>query len=126
MRHALSERAEELHKVEIEKYRLSAEKSNVATTVAVLEADLKRVKKDAEAFGRDLKLLRREKEKQEAKHREELSGLERTRKQAQTQIRLLNEQLERQREKSGRAQQDLKNHVCVTYVNIHSDLFVPT
>jgi chromosome segregation ATPase len=118
LRRALSERAEELQRAEIEKDRISAEKSDVARTVAVLEADLKRVKKDAEAFGRDLKLLRAEKEKQQTKHKEELSRLERTRKQAQTQIRLLNEQLENQREKTGRAREDLKNHVCAAYVNI--------
>ena len=39
------------------------EKNDVARTVAALEGDLKRVKLDAEAFGRDLKLLREEKEK---------------------------------------------------------------
>jgi predicted nucleic acid-binding Zn-ribbon protein len=69
-----------------------------------------------------LKLLRVEKEKQETKHKEEVSRLERTRKQAQTQIRLLNEQLESQREKTGRARDDLKTHVCAAYVNVHSDL----
>jgi len=116
---ALSERAEELQRAEIEKDRISAEKSDVAKTVAALEADLKRVKKDAEAFGRDLKLLRVEKEKQETRHKEENFRLERTRKQAQTQIRLLNEQLESQRKKTGRAQEGLKNHVCAAYVNTH-------
>jgi chromosome segregation ATPase len=103
----------------MEKDRISAEKSDVARTVAVLEADLKRVKKGAEAFGRDLKLLRVEKEKQETKHKEELSRLERSKKQAQTQIRLLNDQLENQREKTSRARDDLKNHVCAPYVNMH-------
>lgn len=95
----------------MEKDRISAEKSDVAKTVAILQADLKRVKKDAEVFGRDLKLLRVEKEKQETKHKEELSRLDRTRKQAQTQIRLLNEQLENQRDKTNRAREDLKKHV---------------
>lgn len=81
--------------------------------MAGLEADLRRVKKDAESFGRDLKLLRSEKEKQEVKYKEEVSRMERTKKQTQTQIRLLNEQLESQREKTGRAREELKNHVCV-------------
>ncbi|KAF8238118.1 hypothetical protein L208DRAFT_1243498 [Tricholoma matsutake] len=112
LRRALSEQAEELQRAEVEKDRISAEKSDVAKTVAILQADLKRVKKDAEVFGRDLKLLRVEKEKQETKHKEELSRLDRTRKQAQTQIRLLNEQLENQRDKTNRAREDLKKHVC--------------
>ena len=118
LRRALSERVDELQRAEMEKDRIFAEKSDVAKTVAVLEADLRRVKKDAEAFGRDLKLLRVEKEKQETKHKDELSRIERTKKQAQTQIRLLNEQLESQREKTDRAREDLKNHVCVAYVVI--------
>lgn len=105
----------------MEKDRISAEKSDVAKTVAILQADLKRVKKDAEVFGRDLKLLRVEKEKQETKHKEELSRLDRTRKQAQTQIRLLNEQLENQRDKTNRAREDLKKHVCAAYVSTHSE-----
>ncbi|KAG5644884.1 hypothetical protein DXG03_007525 [Asterophora parasitica] len=112
LRRALSDQAEELHRTEQEKQRIASEKNDVARTVAVLEADLWRVKKDAEAFGRDLKLLRAEKEKQEERHKEELSRLERTKKQSQTQVRLLNEQLEKQREKTGRAREELKDHVC--------------
>ncbi|KAG6877425.1 hypothetical protein C0993_007593 [Termitomyces sp. T159_Od127] len=112
LRRALSDKADELYKVEQEKQRVSMEKSDVAKTVAVLEADLRRVKKDAEAFGRDLKLLRSEKEKEEERHKEEIAQLERTKKQTQTQIRLLNEQLDNQRLKTGRAREELKNHIC--------------
>lgn len=88
------------------------EKSDVAKTVAALEADLRRVKKDAEAFGRDLKLLRSEKEKEEERHKEEIAQLERAKKQTQTQVRLLNEQLDNQRLKTGRAREELNNHIC--------------
>jgi hypothetical protein len=88
----------------------------VTRTVAALEADLKRVRKDAEAFGRDLKLLRIEKERLEAKQKEELANVERARSQSQAQIRLLNEQLEGEREKTSQAIADLRNHVCVMYV----------
>ncbi|KAG6841233.1 hypothetical protein C0991_000517 [Blastosporella zonata] len=112
LRRALSDKSDELQRVEQEKQRVSAEKSDVARTVATLEADLRRVKKDAEAFGHDLKLLRAEKEKQEDKHREEVTQLERAKKQTQTQIRLLNEQLDNQRLKTGRAREELQNHVC--------------
>ncbi|KAG5654174.1 hypothetical protein H0H81_006556 [Sphagnurus paluster] len=125
LKRALSNQAEELHKAEAERQRISAEKNDVARTVAVLEADLCRVKKDAEAFGRDLKLLRAEKEKQEERHKEEVTRLERTRKQTQTQIRLLNEQLESQREKTGRAREELKRHVCaallIKFINDSDD-----
>ncbi|KAF5373341.1 hypothetical protein D9615_007388 [Tricholomella constricta] len=112
LRRALSDQAEELHKAEQEKRRIASEKNDVARTVAALEVDLMRVKNDAEAFGRDLKLLRAQKEKQEEQHKEELSQLERTRKQTQTQVRILTEQLENQREKTGRAREELKAHVC--------------
>ncbi|GLB41649.1 putative pericentrin-AKAP-450 domain of centrosomal targeting protein [Lyophyllum shimeji] len=112
LKRALFGQAEELQRAEEEKHRISAEKSDVARTVAALEADLRRVKKDAEAFGRDLKLLRAQKEKQEEMHKEELAGLERSKKQAQTQIRLLNEQLESQRDKTSRARDEMKSHVC--------------
>jgi molecular chaperone GrpE (heat shock protein) len=77
-----------------------------------LESDLKRVRKDAEAFGHDLKYLRAEKEKWDAKQRDEAAKAERARKQSQTQIRLLNEQLDSQREKVRRIKEDLRNHVC--------------
>lgn len=96
----------------MEKDRISAEKSDIARTVSTLESDLRRVKKDAEAFGRDLKLLRIEKEKLETKHKDELSRIERSKKQTQTQIRLLNEQLENQRAKTSQAREELKGHVC--------------
>jgi len=96
----------------MEKDRISTEKSDVARMVAGLEADLRRVKKDAEAFGRDLKLLRAEKEKQEAEHKEEVVRVERTKKQTHTQIRLLNDQLDNQREKADLVQQQLQSHVC--------------
>lgn len=88
------------------------EKTDIARTIAVLEAELKRVRKDAEIFGRDLKALRAEKEKSYARHKEEVAKAERARKQAQTQIRLLNDQLENQKARTKRLQQ----HVCSTCV----------
>ncbi|RDB15355.1 Spindle pole body protein pcp1 [Hypsizygus marmoreus] len=112
LRRALSDQAEELQRAKTEKGRISAEKNDVARTVEALEADLRRVKKNAEAFDRDLKLLRADKEKLETKHKEELTRAERTRKQTQTQIRVLNEQLETQRAKASRAKDEMKNHVC--------------
>ncbi|KAJ7696511.1 hypothetical protein B0H17DRAFT_1158623 [Mycena rosella] len=113
LRHALEDQADQLQRAEAERNRIAAEKSDVAKNVAALEADLRRVRRDAEAFGRDLKLLRSEKERLEAKQREEATRAERTRKQSQTQIRVLTEQLEGQRAKTLRAKEDLRSHVCV-------------
>ncbi|KAJ7224111.1 hypothetical protein GGX14DRAFT_548737 [Mycena pura] len=113
LRRALDDQADQLQRADAEKDRITAEKRDVARTVAALEADLKRVRKDAEAFGRDLNLLRSEKERLEAKQKEEAQTTERSRKQSQTQIRLLTEQLEAQRAKVLRAKEDHKSHVCV-------------
>lgn len=123
LRKALSDRSGQLHRVEAEKNRIATERSDVAQTVAALEADLKRVRENAEAFGRDLKDLRAEKEKLEKKHQEEQSKAERTKKQTQTQIRLLTEQLDGQRAKTTRAREELENHVCAMYDPSPSDCF---
>ncbi|KAF8553566.1 hypothetical protein OG21DRAFT_1414081, partial [Imleria badia] len=103
LRHALSSQADELQRTEQEKNQMMMEKTDISRTIAALEAELKRVRKDAEIFGRDLKALRAEKERQ----REESAKADRARKQAQTQIRLLSEQLENQKAKTKRLQQHL-------------------
>ncbi|KDR80779.1 hypothetical protein GALMADRAFT_241215 [Galerina marginata CBS 339.88] len=112
LRRALDDRANDLQRVEKEKKKIATEKGDVARTVAALEADLRRVKQDAEAFGRDLKLLRSEKGKLETKNNDEIAKAERSKKQAQTQIRLLNEQLDAQKERTTLAVEQLKSHVC--------------
>ncbi|KAH0836767.1 hypothetical protein J3R83DRAFT_8515 [Lanmaoa asiatica] len=108
LRHALLNQADELQRTEQEKNRMVMEKTDIARTIAALETELKRVRKDAEIFGRDLKALRVEKEKSRERQKEETAKAERARKQAQTQIRLLNDQLENQKAKTKRLQQ----HVC--------------
>ncbi|KAF8902351.1 hypothetical protein CPB84DRAFT_1961582 [Gymnopilus junonius] len=112
LRRALDDRATDLQRVEREKEKITTEKSDVARTVAALEADLRRVRRDAEVFGRDLKHLRSEKEKLEAKNKDEITKVERSKKQAQTQIRLLTEQLDAQKEKTTRVLEQVKSHVC--------------
>ena len=112
LRHAVSEQADELHRAEKEKNRIAAEKEDVAKSVASLEADLRRVKKSADAFGRDLKRLRGEKEDMEESHKHELARLERSKKKAQDQIRLLNEQIESYKDAAQRAQEELRRHTC--------------
>ncbi|KAG9313115.1 hypothetical protein JVU11DRAFT_6565 [Chiua virens] len=107
---ALSSQADQLQRTEQEKNRMAMEKTDIARTIATLETELKRVRKDAEMFGRDLKALRAEKEKSQQKQKEERTKAERAKKQAQTQIRLLNDQFEQQKAKTKRLQQ----HVCST------------
>ncbi|KAF9006188.1 hypothetical protein BDQ17DRAFT_1389747 [Cyathus striatus] len=113
LRRALGDRADELERVEAEKNRISAEKKDVSKMIVGLEADLQRVRKDAEAFGRDLKLLRAEKEKLEIKHQEEMAKADRSKKQSQAQIRVLNEQLESQKQKTAKVKEEVESHVCV-------------
>lgn len=108
----MSNQADELQRSEEERNRIASQKSDVARTVGLLESDLKRVRRDAEVFGRDLQHLRAEKERWDAKQKDEALKADRARKQSQAQIRLLNEQLDGQREKARRAKEDLRNHVC--------------
>ena len=118
LRHALEHQADELQRAEQEKDKIFSEKNDVAKTVALLENDLKRVRRDAEAFGKDLKTLRGEKERAEGRLKEEVVKGERARKQGAAQVRLLNEQLEKQKEKTGRAKEELRKHVCAAYVSL--------
>lgn len=86
-------------------------------TIAALEADLRRVKRDAEAFGRDLRQLRAQKDKLEAERKDESAKAERAQKQAQTQIRLLKDEAQEQREKTKAVQVQWQSHVCAMYVS---------
>ncbi|KAI0664228.1 hypothetical protein C8Q70DRAFT_225129 [Cubamyces menziesii] len=112
LRRALSDQASELERVEAEKARMAAEKGDVARTVAALEADLRRVRRDAEAFGRDLKALRVQKDKMEAERKEERAKAERAQKQAQTQIRILQQELDGHKEKARELREQWSGHVC--------------
>ncbi|KAM6497248.1 hypothetical protein JOM56_007721 [Amanita muscaria] len=112
LRSALNEQANDLHRAEKEKDRVTAEKEGVVKIVSSLEADLRRVKKDAEAFGRDLKRLRAEKENMEESHKREISRLQKAKKQAHTQMRLLTDQLENYKDAASRAREELKRHNC--------------
>ncbi|KAF9048336.1 hypothetical protein BDZ89DRAFT_1057909 [Hymenopellis radicata] len=100
LRRALSDQAEELQRTEAEKKRISAERSEVSRTVASLEADLRRVKKDAEAFA-------------EAKQKDDLAKAQRARKQTEAQIRLLTEQIEVHKMKAVKFKDQFEKHVCV-------------
>lgn len=98
----------------------------MAKTVTALEADLQRVRRDADAFGRDLKTLRNEKEKLEAKLKEEVVRGERTKKQSQTQLKLLGEQLESHKQRATKALEVYENHVCAAYVALFVRCLYPS
>ncbi|EIN03865.1 hypothetical protein PUNSTDRAFT_77359 [Punctularia strigosozonata HHB-11173 SS5] len=112
LRRLLSQQADELHRAQQEQDRIAVEKNDVARTVANLEADLRRVKRDAESLGRDLKILRAEKDKGEAQQVEEVTKARRALKQTQSELRIVTEQLERYKEKATAAQDRLRSHVC--------------
>ena len=82
-----------------------------------LEADLLKVRKDAERFGNDLKALRRERDKLEEKKKVEE---ERARKaengqgQLKTKLRLLEDELEGEKGRNKKALEGWNSHVCAT------------
>ncbi|KAH6915818.1 hypothetical protein BKA70DRAFT_1093050 [Coprinopsis sp. MPI-PUGE-AT-0042] len=114
LKQALDDRSSQLHRAEreLEKERQASDKPDMSKTIATLEADLRRVRRDAEAFGRDLKTLRAEKDKLEAKLKDELTKGERAKKQSNTQVKLLNEQVETQKRKLAKALEEFESHVC--------------
>lgn len=112
LRRALANSTDQLQRTEQEKNRIVIEKTSIARTIDTLEAELKRVRKDAEAIGFDLKALKTEKQKMQQKHKEEAAEAERAKKQSQAQIRLLTEQVESHKAKAKRAREDLLRHVC--------------
>lgn len=93
LKRALKNQNSKVLQFEEEKEKIMAEKKDVTKAISVLEADLRRVRRDAETFGRDLRKLRTEKETAETKHKDEITRLQRSKKQAQTQLRLVNEEL---------------------------------
>ncbi|THH27181.1 hypothetical protein EUX98_g7008 [Antrodiella citrinella] len=112
LRRALSQQSSELQRAEEENARIKSEKSDVARTVASLEADLRRVKRDAEAFGGDLKALRDQKERLEREKKDEEAKVERAQKQTQSQIRILKEELQATKARVRDTEAGLQNHVC--------------
>ncbi|KAI0072304.1 hypothetical protein K474DRAFT_413030 [Panus rudis PR-1116 ss-1] len=107
--------AEKAQRMATEKDRLASEKDDIARTVSQLEADLRRVRRDAEAFGRDLKLLRSQKDKLEEEkeeRKEQVRKMERAQKQSESRIRVLTEELDRYKEKMRESEDRWRSHVC--------------
>ena len=117
LRRALTNREDELERIEASKIRVTQEKSEFVRNVRELEADLLRVRKDAERFGNDLKALRSERDKLEEKKKveeERAKKAERGQSQLKTKVRLLEEELEGEKGRSRKALEGWKSHVCVT------------
>lgn len=115
LRRALANRESELERAETSKIRVAQEKSGFAQTVRELEADLTRVRNDAERFGNDLKALRRERDKLEERKKSEeerARKAERGQNQLKTELRLLKEELEDEKGRSRKTLDEWKLHVC--------------
>ena len=93
LRTALSSQSSKLSKLRKEKERIIAEHEDVQAHIATLEADLKKIQKEAVSFGSDLKELTMEKEMMETRYQREIAQHERANKQNRSQIRILKEQL---------------------------------
>lgn len=108
LKRALQKQSTKVQRAEEEKEKIIAEKHDVSKTIAALEADLRRVRRDAESFSRDLRRLKTEKERAEEKYKDEITRLERNKKQSQAQLKLLTDELDQQeREIAG-----VRDHVC--------------
>ena len=117
LRRALNNREDELERVEASKIRVTQEKSEFVRNVRELEADLSRVRKDAEKFGNELKVLRSERDKLEEKKRaeeEKAKKAERGQSHLKTKVRILEEELEGEKGRSRKALEGWKSHVCAT------------
>lgn len=117
LRRALADRENKLERAEETKNLVAQEKFGFAQTVRELEADLSRVRKDAERFGNDLKALRRERDKLEEKkmaEEERAKKAERGQSQLRTELGLLKEELEDEKGRSRKASEEWKSHVCAT------------
>ncbi|KAF8511788.1 hypothetical protein BU17DRAFT_54376 [Hysterangium stoloniferum] len=119
LHNALSDQALAMQKISSEKDQAHADRNDIALTVASLEADLKRVRNDAEALGKDLKELRVERDKLDIRHRDDMTNADKVQKQLSTQIRLANEQLEVYRLKAKKATAEFKNHVCTPHQDVN-------
>lgn len=117
LRRALTDRENELERAEVSKVRAGQEKSEFARTVRELEADLLRVRKEAERFGNDLKVLRKERDKLEERKKveeERARKAERGQNQLKTELRLLKEELEGEKGRSRKTSEGWRSHVCAT------------
>ena len=117
LRRALTNREDELERVEASKIRVTQEKSEFVRNVRELEGDLSRVRKDAERFGNDLKRLRSERDKLEERKKveeERAKKAERGQGQLKTKVRILEEELEGEKGRSRKALEGWKSHVCAT------------
>jgi uncharacterized protein (UPF0335 family) len=118
LKQALTQRSSELERIEEEKKRMSKEHSDVMRTVASLENDLKRVKKDAETFGRDLRALKGERDELALRRREENGKAERVHDQLRSHIGVLEQQVEVEMARRVGLQDQMQAHICGGYVLI--------
>ena len=118
LRLAFTTQSSQLREAQSEKKRIQAERMDLQAIISGLEADLQRVRWDAENYGNDLRKLRRQKEDAEVKFKNEQEHHARTQKQNKAQIRLLKEQLDTQRKSL--ESKSSREHIVQVYVPLSS------
>lgn len=93
--------------------RRGAASSELVATVNALEKEVDRVRADAKMFARELKTLRDGREDLELLRREEASRAERVQMQLKAQVRVLDEQADKQRGRIRRLVEELETHICI-------------
>lgn len=114
----IEEQALELRTGEKEKERLQAERSSISRVVTTLEADLRRVRRDAEKFGHDLADLREERDLLNSRRKEDKAQAEKVKAQAHAEIKMLKERLGSIQQNAQRAQDNLESHICPACVSL--------
>jgi len=112
LRQTIQEQAAELQGTEDERKRMAADRVLVAQTIAALEADLHKVRREAEKIRRDVKQLREERAQLQARSNDDKALTERS----QAQIRQLSEDIGSLQEKLRRHEDAESNHICAASV----------
>ncbi|KDQ19443.1 hypothetical protein BOTBODRAFT_51847 [Botryobasidium botryosum FD-172 SS1] len=112
LRTALNEQAIELRDAEKAKERAQAERSNISRVVATLEADLKRVRWDAEKFGHDLADLKEQRDALNSRRKEDKAIADKSKAQAHAEIKSLKQRLGAIQQNAQQVQGNLESHIC--------------
>jgi chromosome segregation ATPase len=116
LRRALATKTDELENA---RARHDGAQDDVARTVAALEADLKRVRREAETFGRDLGRLRAERDRLQELGRKGEEDARRAKdgeKKARDEVDDLIRRVGKHKDEARRVRQELDGHVCAAYV----------
>lgn len=100
--------------------RKGADKSDLSRVVSELESELARVKMDADTFEQDMRVLRDQNADRKLGRHEDSARAERMQMQLKAEVKILDSQVEEQRLKMKKLQDELEGHVCTSrYVYVH-------